>query len=58
MSVMIKGMEMPKSCHDCDLATPDYHEGGYCCPFIEDNVYYNMDNRDKDCPLVELKGES
>lgn len=56
MSVLIKGMDMPKSCKSCDLLQ-DY-DGDMYCPLnsylnfgdIENVPDYVMDG----CPLVEI----
>lgn len=46
MSVLIKGMEMPKSCILCDLS----HEDGWC-PVKQDYVdRYSYET----CPLIEI----
>ena len=57
MSVLIKGMEMPKSCGDCNFYYTDYEEGTAIC--LATSCYvtprqYNKGNRDSDCPLVEI----
>lgn len=52
MSILIKGMEMPKSCLDCILATFDYEDGERYCPFTN-TVCLNI-GRQKDCPLIEV----
>jgi len=58
MSVIIKGMEMPKSCNDCDIMVYTQDEG-YFCPLLEDrNVFNNNHKKEEDCPLAELKGEN
>ena len=56
MSVIVKGMEMPKSCSKCgwfDMGGGD----GYRCTLLRKS--FDMWNkisvaRDKDCPLTEL----
>ena len=49
MSIIIKGMEMPKSCAKCDLL------GEYGCVFIGAVGYALTEGRrSEDCPLVEL----
>lgn len=59
MSVLIKGMEMPKSCEYCDLCTSD----GDCIAMggdslwdalPEDAVYFPNDWKHDDCPLAEV----
>ena len=56
MSVIVKGMEMPKSCDNC-WALDDY--GDYPrCRITEEQRGYNFPIRDKrmdKCPLVEIK---
>ena len=57
MSVLIKGMEMPKSCGDCNFYYVDYEEGTANCLATSCYVqphHYHKDNRDPDCPLVEI----
>ncbi len=61
MSVLIKGMEMPKNCNICpfsktndDLESDDYRFR-YCdFPFIGEFVTDYEKSRHPDCPLVEL----
>lgn len=52
MGVYIKGMEMPQTCIDCPLYryTAVSH---YCC--VAAIRGQKATERDKDCPLVELK---
>ena len=51
--VAIKGLEMPKSCHECDafgisdLTNLD-------CPCDHDDVY-SFNDRPDGCPLIELE---
>ena len=57
MSILIKGMEMPKSCEDCNFYYTDYEEGTATC--LATSCYvtpqqYNKGNRDSDCPLVAV----
>ena len=51
MSVIIKGMEMPKSCLGCDFATTDDDMELYC-PFTG-IVCLNIGRQDE-CPIVEV----
>ena len=56
MSVIIKGMKMPKSCDSCDLIQFDDEELEAHCPL---SPYYRWcgtppDYRPEGCPLVEL----
>lgn len=55
MSVLIKGMEMPKNCHECSLCFVDSSAIGYCylrdeCSDAESTYL----ERRVDCPLVEV----
>ena len=52
MSVLIKGMEMPKNCEECPL-------NHYECALLEKSSeeimqYFGGDCRHPDCPLVEV----
>ena len=56
MSILIKGMEMPKSCKDCQLhelaiinATPVYF-----CKCLPNIKVMPIEEKRTDCPLVEL----
>ena len=56
MSVIIKGMKMPKSCDSCDLIQFDDEEFEAHCPL---SSYYRWcgtppDYRPEGCPLVEV----
>ena len=57
MSILIKGMEMPTSCGECDLCACYVREDGteenYRCPITMYPIH-NFDERHKRCPLVEL----
>ena len=59
MSVLIKGMEMPKTCEECDLCTSD----GYCIATGGDSLwdalpegaeYFPTGWKYEGCPLVEV----
>lgn len=65
MSILIKGMEMPKSCSECQLLEgcsdcEGYHN--YCMPLGIENGYFDfpsndltpIDKRRDDCPLVPV----
>ena len=52
MSVLIKGMEMPTSCYDCNCFIRDSDGSDYCCLLMQDIEDNNK--RDDDCPLVEI----
>ena len=64
--VAIKNMDMPKNCGECKCGRMEEESGFYSCPLI--NKYFNPfdfeddynlnNNRDIDCPLVEIKVES
>lgn len=55
MSVLIKGMEMPKSCFNCKMmvakAVNEIEIMKYCC-FLRKTALGV--NRRKDCPLIEV----
>lgn len=59
MSVLVRGMEMPESCEDCDLCTSD----GYCIAMGGDSLwdvlpegaeYFPTGWKYEGCPLVEV----
>ena len=49
MSVLIKGMEIPKSCDKCELMTANYG-----CAFVGSVGGESYRKRAWDCPLVEV----
>ena len=51
MSILIKGMEMPKSCLHCEFPSEDVNKELYC-PFT--GIECLNIGRQKDCPLVEV----
>ena len=51
MSVIIKGMEMPKNCLECAIKTWTEDEG-YVCPFS--GIMALNIGRQNDCPLVDV----
>ena len=55
MSILIKGMEMPKNCHNCELLTRIEVTYGtvYACQILNE-VIRNVMVRQINCPLVEL----
>ena len=59
MSVLIKGMEMPKTCEECDLCTSD----GYCLAMYGDSLwdalpegaeYFPTGWKYEGCPVIEV----
>lgn len=52
MSILIKGMEMPKNCWECDFRTGLYCEALFHEPSI--NYYRGIKTRETFCPLVEV----
>lgn len=58
MSILIKGMEMPDACCDCDLLPDEIDwDGQWECPITEKIVHKYVEKRKgkpQDCPLVEL----
>ena len=54
MSVLIKGMEMPTSCYDCNFSVEAYEGSGvYACVITDNCVCKGAGMRD-DCPLVPV----
>ena len=49
MSLIVKGIEMPKNCKDCPCFCEEYF---YCQVKESDDV--GLENRPKDCPLVPV----
>ena len=49
MSILIKGMKMPKDCEACDLCY-DYVE----CMASSYNIKINVETRPKECPLIDV----
>ena len=57
MSVLIKDMEMPKSCYACDFSFPSTDsEGGVhtICTALQEEILPLLLERQEDCPLVEV----
>ena len=55
MSVLIKGMEMPKCCLLCPFCVPEAdEENGEICILSGQYPIVNKDERNVECPLVEL----
>lgn len=50
MSVIVKGMEMPKNCHECPVAT----SGKYCRIKQTYTTFTILPIRPDHCPLVAL----
>lgn len=55
MSVIIKGMKLPKGCDGCELVQ-DYDEDSVCCPFLRSESWYGAapDYRLEHCPLIGI----
>ena len=51
MSVIVKGMEMPKNCWECALSDIDDEFGG-CC--LYSGIACLTIGRQDNCPLVEI----
>ena len=52
MSVLIKGIEMPKNCKRCPLR---YTNTGYTfCELTGESLIIETDKRDDSCPLIEV----
>lgn len=57
MSILIKGMEMPKSCKECPLEQIYGRDGEVAkCPLTEKilSSYLVSETRMSDCPLIEI----
>lgn len=50
MSVLIKGMNLPKNCFECDFQNP-FVDGPYCRRLLK---RCSKTKRLEDCPLVEI----
>ena len=50
MSILIKGMQMPKNCSECPVAL----SGKYCRINKTHTTYIKLPMRPEHCPLVEL----
>ena len=48
MSVLVKGMEMPKNCIDCAFGWNGW------CHRINSRAFVEVDMRRHDCPLIEV----
>ena len=51
MSILIRGMEMPKNCLECNFSAQE-DDGEWYCPFTK--VYALNIGRQVECPLVEV----
>lgn len=55
MSVIVKGMDMPICCYACPIYNSEYYG---CRVLGKDPPYLSgMEQRMKDCPLVELRDD-
>lgn len=59
MSILIKGMEMPKNCQECDFCNEINFEGylwfDYYCSVKDKSFDWDDDDNKPDwCPLVEI----
>ena len=48
MSVIVKGMEMPRTCNDCGL------RDSFDCWITDSYIEARFSKRNEDCPLVEI----
>lgn len=58
MSILIKGMEMPKSCWFCNFCRAyDEPNQGFFCVAIEADLHRSniQKKRSDDCPLIEIQ---
>lgn len=49
MSILIKGMDMPKDCCECPL------DLDFCELWKDDDCNIDIDGRHKNCPMVEVE---
>ena len=55
MSVLIKGMEMPKACEWCSFISTFTTESGLGCRCeVEKFEFWDYSKRQENCPLVEI----
>ena len=56
MSVIVKGMEMPKNCYDCPFIRASFAGDYYCAKGKgdEDDLKKVYNRRMNDCPLIEI----
>lgn len=56
MSVLIKDMEMPKTCWDCACSNYYYHTDEAMCDITDETLDYILWKRERrsDCPLIEV----
>lgn len=56
MSILIKGMEMPKNCGECVYMMSVYAFNGYSniCSITEGGCTLSSQGRPPHCPLIEL----
>lgn len=55
MSVLIKGMEMPKACEWCSFISTFTTESGLGCRCeVEKFEFWDYSKRQENCPLVEV----
>lgn len=58
MSVLIKGMDMPRSCDECPCATVEVNEGYYgdmWCGVLSEIVEpHEINTKPSWCPMVEV----
>lgn len=48
MSIIIKGLNMPEGCYDCEGELLDKR-----CPYV-DEYYFHKKDRHPNCPLIEI----
>ena len=55
MSILIKGMEMPKACEWCSFISTFTTESGLGCRCeVENFEFWDYSKRQENCPLVEV----
>ena len=54
MSILIKGMDMPKNCYECNMNYDSYRCRGTGDLFGDADLHYRLDK----CPLIEISKPS
>ena len=57
MAVIIKDMKMPSRCDKCNFCIFEEGWGDYCAANKKILGCFGLNERSKDCPLVEVKND-
>lgn len=55
MSVLVKGMEMPKCCSKCGIEAYDSEDYKFYCPLVGNTDGVRNTSRHEECPLTQAK---